>query len=79
MKVRVHLYGTLGLRIPGYRQPEGIEVELPHGATVYDLLTLLTISGTEGALVAIEGRLRKKDDILADGALAQVFQAIHGG
>ena len=79
MKVRIKLYGTLGLRVPGYRHSEGIEVELPDGATVYDLLTRLKISESEGAVVSIEGRLRMADDKLSDGAQAQVFQTLHGG
>ncbi|CAB1065752.1 hypothetical protein D1BOALGB6SA_10551 [Olavius sp. associated proteobacterium Delta 1] len=79
MKLRIKLYGTLGPRVPGYRHSEGIQVELPDGATVNDLLTRLKISESEGAVVSIEGRLRKTDDKLSDGAQAQVFQTIHGG
>jgi sulfur carrier protein ThiS len=79
MKVRVNLYGTLGLRIPGYQHSQGLEVELPDGATVKDLLTLLKISGSEGAVVAIEGHIKKTDDKLPGGAQAQVFQTVHGG
>ena len=79
MKIRVNLYGTLGLRIPGYRHSEGIKVEVPDGATVKDLLTRLEISESEGAVVAIEGRIRKTKDKLPDGTRALVFQTVHGG
>ena len=79
MKVCVNLYGTLSLRIPGYRHSQGMEVELPDEATVNDLLTRLNISESDGAVVAIEGRIRKTDDKLPDGARARIFQTVHGG
>lgn len=79
MNVRVNLYGTLSARIPGYRQTQGIEVELPEGATVNDLLALLEISERQKAVVAIDGRIRKGSDKIPGGAYAQVLQPIHGG
>jgi sulfur carrier protein ThiS len=79
MKVRVNLYGTLSARIPGYRQSQGIEIELPEGATVNDLLALLEISESQKAVVAIDGRIRKTSGKIPCGASAQVLQPIHGG
>jgi len=38
MKMRVKLYGTLSQSFPGYQHSQGIEVEIPDGATVKDLL-----------------------------------------
>ncbi len=81
MKVRVNLYGTLCQKIPGYRQSQGIEVEVPEGATVKELLSLLQIPvlGPEKAVVAIDGRIRKTNDEIPSDAHAQVFQPMHGG
>jgi sulfur carrier protein ThiS len=81
MKVRVNLYGTLCQKIPGYRQSQGIEVEVPEGATVKELLSLLQIPvlGSEKAVVAIDGRIRKTNDEIPSDAHAQVFQPMHGG
>jgi sulfur carrier protein ThiS len=79
MKIRVDLYGTLSQKVPGYRPSQGIEVELQAGATARDLLDLLKISQSEGAVVAIEGRIKKPDEILPGGARAQIFQTVHGG
>ena len=79
MKVRINLYGTLSAGIPGYRQSQGIEVELPEGATVNDLLALLEISESQKAVVAIDGRIRKGSDKIPRGAYAQILQPIHGG
>jgi sulfur carrier protein ThiS len=79
MKVRVNLYGTLSARIPGYRQSQGIEVELPEGATINDLLVRLRIPESQKAVVAIDGRIRKASDKIPGDAHAQVLQPIHGG
>jgi sulfur carrier protein ThiS len=81
MKVKVHLYGSLRQKVPGYRQSQGIEVEISEGATVKDLLTLLQIPvlGSEKAVVAIDGRIRKTNDEIPSGARAEIFQPMHGG
>jgi sulfur carrier protein ThiS len=48
MRIRVRLYGTLSQDIPDYHHAEGIEVEIPDGATVKDLLARLEISEKQG-------------------------------
>ena len=79
MKVTVKLYGTLSLHIPGYKPSQGIEVEIPDGATVKDLLAHLKIFETRGAAVISSGRLLKLDDKMQDGSSLDVFQSIQGG
>lgn len=79
MKVRVNLYGTLRQRFPAYRPSEGIEVEVPEGATVRDLLSLLDIPQSQGAVVIVEGRVLKAEDKLRRGVPVNVLQVIGGG
>ena len=79
MKVQVKLYGTLGQRFPDYRPSQGIEVEVPDGATVKDLLALLEIPESRATVVIVEGRIIKADDKMQRGVPVSVFQAIHGG
>ena len=79
MKVRVKLYGTLSQRFPGYQHSQGIEVDIPEGATVKDLLALLEISESQGAVVITEGRILKADDKMQPGVPVNVLQAIGGG
>jgi len=78
MKTRVKLYGTLSQRFPNYQHSQGIEVELPEGATVQDLLALLGISESQGAVVIAEGRILKADDKIRQ-VQVDVFQSIRGG
>jgi sulfur carrier protein ThiS len=79
MRTRVKLYGTLSQRFPGYQHSQGIEVEIPDGATAKDLLALLEISESQGAVVIMEGRVLKADDKMQCGVPVNVLQAIHGG
>ena len=79
MKVRVKLYGALSQHIPGYQHSQGIEVEIPDGATVKDLLALLEISESRGALVIMEGRILKAHDTIQCGVTVNILQAIGGG
>ena len=79
MQVKVKLYGTLSQRFPGYQLAQGIEVEIPDGATVKDLLALLEISESRSAIVIVDGRILKADDVVEGGVPVNVFQSIQGG
>ena len=79
MKVEVKLYGTLGQRFPDYQHSQGIEVEIPDGATVKDLLNLLGISESQRAVVIVEGRIQEAEGKIRRGVPVYVLQAIHGG
>ena len=79
MKMRVKLYGTLSQHFPGYQHSQGVEVEIPDGAMVKDLLALLEISESQGAVVIVEGRVLKADDKMRCGVPVSVFQTIQGG
>jgi sulfur carrier protein ThiS len=79
MKMRVKLYGALSQQFPGYKHSQGIEVEIPDGATVKGLLAPLAISESQGAVVAMDGRILKADDKIRRGDHVRVFQGIHGG
>jgi sulfur carrier protein ThiS len=79
MKVRVKLFGTLSQGFPGYQRSQGLEVEIPEGAMVKDLLAHLEISESQGAVVVVEGRVLKADDKMPQGVLVNVLQAIGGG
>lgn len=79
MKIRVRLYGTLRQSPPAGEQSEGIEVEIPEGATVRDLLHLFGISESRGAAVVMAGRVLAANDEIQAGTRVDVFQAIGGG
>jgi len=79
MRIRVKLFGTLGQRYPGYQQAQGLEVEIPEGATAKDLLAHLDIPESEGVAVAVDGRILKAEDRIGCGAPVHVLQVLSGG
>jgi sulfur carrier protein ThiS len=79
VKVKVKLFGTLGQNISGYRYSQEIEVEVPHGTTANDLLAHLQISLSQGVTLIAEGKVLGADDVIQDGTLVNVMQAIRGG
>jgi hypothetical protein len=79
MKIRVHLFGTLPQRFPGYPPGKGLELEFPDAALVKDLLLRLGIADSDGGVVTCRGRVLGRDAELEDGAAIQVLQLAHGG
>jgi sulfur carrier protein ThiS len=79
MKVMVRLYGTYSQCFPGYQPSQGVEFEIPEGATVKDLLTLLEVSEPQGAVVIAKGRVLKTSDEMQPGVPVNVMQVIGGG
>jgi len=79
MKVRVKTYGTFTPGPAAARAGQEIEMEIPEGANVGDLLAHLGISPSRGGTVVMNGRILSKEGDLVDGALVQIFQVMHGG
>ena len=79
MKVIAHLHTVLQRQTP-----EGLirrlEVELPGGSRVADLMAALEITMPEDALLlAVNGRVAATDTVLQDGDQVNLMPAIAGG
>lgn len=79
MKIRVKLFGTLPQRYPDYDSAHGLEVEVPEGARVKDLLAHLEISASDGGLVTIDNLVVQHNHELKDGVSVRIFQRAFGG
>ena len=79
MKVKVRLFGTLSQKFPGYDPEKGIEVEIPDGARVKDLLAHLGIPEAKGGVAAVEGVILHLDDPVKDGSSVHLLQSVYGG
>ncbi len=69
----------MGKRFPGYHHEQGMDVEIPDGARVKDLLAHLEISKSFEGVVAVEGKLPTEDARLGNGAEVNIFQSVFGG
>ena len=79
MKVRVKLFGTLGLDFPGYDPLKGMDVDIPDDARVKDLLAHLDIPPTKGCFVTMNNCIAKEGDKLVNNAMIIILQALAGG
>ncbi|MBW1790213.1 MAG: MoaD/ThiS family protein [Deltaproteobacteria bacterium] len=79
MKIRVKLFGTLKRHISGYDPVHGLEVEIPDGAKVKDLLSRLEIQQKETPIVTVNHRIVKTEEKLIDGSEVNLIQQVSGG
>jgi len=79
MKITVKLFGELKRKIPDYRPDKGLEMDIPEGSKVADLLALLGIPTSPGATVIMEGRVLPLEEKLINGSLINFFHVMYGG
>ncbi len=79
MKIRVKLFATLRDLFPQLGIGEAMEVDLPDGATVADLIAQLRIPREEVKLVYVGGRLKGDDYVLRNGDEVGIFPPVGGG
>ncbi|BAJ63746.1 MULTISPECIES: MoaD/ThiS family protein [Anaerolinea] len=79
MQVKVKLYATLVRYVEGVRAGQPISVNLPDGATIRDVLTILKIPEEEVKVAFVAGRACSWDTRLKDGDEVGIFSPIGGG
>ncbi len=79
MRVNVKLYGTLSRSFDEYDHLSGLEVIVPDGASIHDLLALLNLAPERLGMIYMDGRRLDKKSRLEDGAQIKIFQPIAGG
>jgi sulfur carrier protein ThiS len=79
VKIRVRLFGTLNRHISGYDPVHGLEVEIPDGAKVIDLLSRLEIPQKDTPIVTVNHCIVKTDEELIDGSEVNLIQQVSGG
>ena len=79
MKVKIKVWGLLCRRFPGHDPEQGMEIEVPEGACVHDLLSHLRISKSEGGVVVADGLALKGNSRLRDGMCIHLFPLLSGG
>ena len=79
MQVRVKLYATLSRYLSNSAPGIPFEIELPHGATVDDLVNALKLPREEVKLFFVKGRARPIDWPLEADDEVGIFPLIGGG
>ncbi len=79
MKIRVILFGTLPKSFSDHDPVHGMEVEIPAGSTVGDLISYIDLPAKKFGMVSMNGQLVKTGNLLKENAVLRVFQPIFGG
>ncbi len=79
MNVRVKLLGTLSTCYQGSYTSAGLDLEVPVGLTVADLVARTGIPKEQVAIVSINGILAKAGDQVPENAIVKLIQPITGG
>ena len=79
MKVQVILFGMLRKGFPTHDPINGVEIDIPDGATVGDLIEQLELPKAKLGMVTVESHLAKAHRKLVDGECVRIFQPIFGG
>jgi sulfur-carrier protein len=79
MKIQLKLYGTLRRMSPGGKAGAPLELDLPVGATIQDLIDLLEIPEDETKVAFVNNLVRDKDYRLEPGDNVGIFPPVGGG
>jgi len=79
MRVTVRIYATLCRYVPGVSAGTPVEIELPDGASVADLIERLKIPAREVKIAFVNGRTRSPDWLLESGDEMGIFPPVGGG
>jgi molybdopterin converting factor small subunit len=79
MHVRVRIFATLLRHVPDLRPGTFLDMDLPQGATILDLIQRLHLPVEEVKVAFVNGRSRPFDWPLQEGDEVGLFPAIAGG
>jgi sulfur carrier protein ThiS len=79
MKIKVKLFGELRKKIPAYQHDKGLELEIPEGSKVADLMALLNISNPQTTTAIMDGRVLALEERLSQNSLINIFHVMFGG
>ena len=79
MKINVKLIATYRDLLPSEAQGNKIEIELPEGATVSDVMARFDVPQDESSVILLNGATVPLSTMLKDGDTVTAFSAIAGG
>lgn len=74
MKIRIKCFATLS-----DHTPEGGSLQLPDGATVMDVMTLVGLKEEDVKLIFVNSKSAALDTVLVDDDQLGIFPAVGGG
>lgn len=79
MNIYVKIFATLIRFVPGVRAGVPLEIDLPTGSTLADLVARLALPPDEVKVIFVNGKKQKQDYRLTAGDEVGIFPPIGGG
>ncbi len=79
MQIRVKVFATLTRYVAGVRAGTPMDVEVPDGATLDDVVAQLQLPQAEVKTVFVNGRAQSLADALSPGDEVGIFPPVGGG
>ena len=79
MKIRLKLIATYRELLPPGTQGNKIEIEIPEGAQVSDVMAQFNVPQDDSSVIVVNGLTVPLSTVLADGDEVSAFSAIAGG
>ena len=79
MRIKIKAFGEARKHLPDYEPKAGIDLELPSGLIIKDLLVHLNIQSDKGLAVSMNGLIVGPDMEVSDGATIVLLNPLSGG
>jgi molybdopterin converting factor small subunit len=79
MHVKVKLFASLAAMVPGSKPGSPVDVELPPGSNVSDLVSRLHLPKAAPRVIFVNGRAENMDRVLRETDEVGMFPPIGGG
>ena len=79
MRIHVKLLGTLGKHCPEHDPRTGMEIEMPNGVRVLDIVEILGLPADRIGFVSVNGEIVESDSRVPDGSVVKFFHPLRGG
>ena len=79
MKIEINLYASLARYLPSGFPGKGLEMNIPVGTKVGEVLEMLKVPDEEVKMIFLNGLHAKSDKVLKDGDRLGVFPPVAGG
>ena len=79
MQITLRVYATLCRYVPGAVAGVPLDIDLPDGATVADLIEKMELPAREVKVAFVNGRRQSPDWVLNQGDEAGIFPPVGGG
>ena len=73
------MLGLLSKDVESYVHENGLELDMPEGATYGDIIAVLSLPPDKAGMFSVDGILKKRDEFVVEGDEVHIFMPLAGG